>query len=337
MKKALMYIILLISVGEICGQSRYQEDITGFNCDTLLENHHCYEFWDDLYPEEDSLPVIYEWEFSDGTKISGLRVEHCFPGAGKYWAKLNIIDNSTSDTFYTQTSMEFELVDHIQPYITCNDIGIVESDMEFSGLQSYLPGFITEEYVWDFGDGNFNPGPEIIHQFNKPGVYAVKLRVKGYLVGSKTKEFRCVIKPVTILPDTQALAMYLSGTELPNDVIARINRDFAEFEGLNFEFNQSEVPESFYPVLDRMAIIMKEIPVLVMEIAAHTDNVGSFEFNMKLSEKRAQSIVDYLISKGIDKKRLTGKGYSESKPISSNSTEKGRMDNRRIEFIILNE
>ena len=355
-----------------------------FDCDTLLENLYCYEFWDELYPEMNSLPVIYEWEFSDGTIKSGLRVEHCFPGAGKYWAKLNIIDNSITYTFYTQTSMEFELVDHIQAYITCNDVGIIESDMEFSGLKSYLPGYNTEEYVWDFGDGNFNTGPDIIHQFNEPGIYDVKMGVKDYSEGSENKELRCVVRPVTILPDNQALAMFLSGTgppvleesanlrrdttrsdqnisisefipaaesqryatsrvkiyvlaKLPDEVVARIKRGFAEFESLNFEFNQSEVSENFYPVLDRMAIIMKEIPDLAMEIAAHTDDVGSSEFNMELSEKRAQSIVDYLISNGIDNERLIGKGYSESRPISSNSTEGGRTQNRRVEFIILIE
>ena len=66
--------------------------------------------------------------------------------------------------------------------------------------------------------------------------------------------------------------------KLPDEVVARIKRGFAEFEGLNFEFNQSEVSENFYPVLDRMAIIMKEIPDLAMEIAAHTDDVGSSEY-----------------------------------------------------------
>ena len=125
--------------------------------------------------------------------------------------------------------------------------------------------------------------------------------------------------------------------ELPTEVMEKINRDFAEFADANFEFNQSEVSESSFDLLDRVATIMEENPDLVMEIAAHTDNIGSFEFNMQLSEKRVQSIVDYLVSKGIDKIRVVGKGYGESRPISTNSTEEGRMQNRRVEFIILNE
>jgi len=82
---------------------------------------------------------------------------------------------------------------------------------------------------------------------------------------------------------------------------------------------------------------MEENPELAMEISAHTDDIGSFEYNMQLSQARAQSIVDYLVSKGIEERRLVAKGYGEAKPISSNNTEEGRMKNRRVEFTILNK
>ena len=82
---------------------------------------------------------------------------------------------------------------------------------------------------------------------------------------------------------------------------------------------------------------MKRYPTLNLEIAAHTDNMGAFEYNMTLSQRRAQSMVDYLISQGIGAERLIGKGYGESRPIAPNTTEKGKMLNRRVEFIILDE
>ena len=82
---------------------------------------------------------------------------------------------------------------------------------------------------------------------------------------------------------------------------------------------------------------MKRYPDLSMEIAAHTDNMGSFEYNMNLSQRRAQSMVDYLVERGIAAERLIGKGYGESRPIASNTTEEGKMLNRRVEFIILDE
>jgi outer membrane protein OmpA-like peptidoglycan-associated protein len=65
--------------------------------------------------------------------------------------------------------------------------------------------------------------------------------------------------------------------------------------------------------------------------------MGSFEYNMNLSEKRVQSIVNYLVSNGINPYRLNGKGYGESRPITNNNTEEGRKMNRRVEFIIINK
>ncbi|MCK4748770.1 MAG: PD40 domain-containing protein, partial [Bacteroidales bacterium] len=150
-----------------------------FNCDTLLENQYCFEFWDNESPDIDSIPVSYEWEFSDGSRIKGLRVEHCLPGAGKHWAKLHIVDNTTDSTFITQSTMEFELVDHIQPYITSIDTMKVNTAISFSGLNSYLPGYTIEEYVWEFGDGSFLTGPEVDHQYEETGIYYVKLGLMG--------------------------------------------------------------------------------------------------------------------------------------------------------------
>ena len=97
------------------------------------------------------------------------------------------------------------------------------------------------------------------------------------------------------------------------------------------------IGEASYPILDRVVTIMNRYPALRLEIAAHTDNMGSFDFNTSLSQKRAQSMVDYLIERGIDPDRLIGRGYGESRPLESNATEEGRMVNRRVEFIILDE
>ena len=77
------------------------------------------------------------------------------------------------------------------------------------------------------------------------------------------------------------------------------------------------------------------MPNLKIEISSHTDSKGANEYNFKLSENRAKSVVDYLISKGIDSNRLVSKGYGEEKPIVTNDTEEGRQLNRRTEFKIV--
>jgi outer membrane protein OmpA-like peptidoglycan-associated protein len=80
---------------------------------------------------------------------------------------------------------------------------------------------------------------------------------------------------------------------------------------------------------------MKQNPTAKIEIAAHTDDVGSDEFNYKLSEKRAQEIVKYLVNKKINPNRLLAKGYGKSKPVIEDTTEEARARNRRVELKII--
>jgi outer membrane protein OmpA-like peptidoglycan-associated protein len=71
-----------------------------------------------------------------------------------------------------------------------------------------------------------------------------------------------------------------------------------------------------------------------IELAGHTDNIGNPSKNIKLSQERVNTVKEYLVSKGIDSSRITGKGYGGAKPIASNNSEETRKLNRRVEFII---
>lgn len=90
-----------------------------------------------------------------------------------------------------------------------------------------------------------------------------------------------------------------------------------------------------YPTLERLASLLQAHPNLKVEIAGHTDNVGRPETNQRLSEQRAQAVVQYLVSQGVSPARLSAKGYGESRPVASNDTEEGRAQNRRTELKIL--
>lgn len=125
--------------------------------------------------------------------------------------------------------------------------------------------------------------------------------------------------------------------DLAEEELLQLTTSLGEFADAYFEFDDYRIGEASYPILDQVVVIMNKYPALRLEIAAHTDNMGSFEYNMDLSQKRAQSMVDYLVDKGIDRERLMGKGYGESRPIADNNREEGRMMNRRVEFIILDE
>jgi outer membrane protein OmpA-like peptidoglycan-associated protein len=91
-----------------------------------------------------------------------------------------------------------------------------------------------------------------------------------------------------------------------------------------------------FQVLDVVAAIMKaRTEIALVEVGGHTDNVGAAIGNRKLSQKRAEAVVRYLVTKGIDKARLTAKGYGPDKPIADNKTADGKQKNRRVEFVIM--
>jgi outer membrane protein OmpA-like peptidoglycan-associated protein len=89
--------------------------------------------------------------------------------------------------------------------------------------------------------------------------------------------------------------------------------------------------------LGKLQQLLMENATLKVQINGHTDNVGAPTVNLKLSNDRAKTVVDFLIKQGINSKRLTYKGFGETKPIGENKTEEGRALNRRTEFLIVGE
>lgn len=103
-----------------------------------------------------------------------------------------------------------------------------------------------------------------------------------------------------------------------------------------FDFDKATLRKESFAELDRLAKLLNDIESLTIEIGGHTDSKGSDDYNMNLSQKRAQSVVNYLVkNKGIAQERLQAKGYGETEPIATNDTDEGRQQNRRTEFKIL--
>lgn len=102
-----------------------------------------------------------------------------------------------------------------------------------------------------------------------------------------------------------------------------------------YDFDNATLRLESKSELEQLLKLMNENTTVKIELSSYTDNKGSDEYNLKLSQERAQSVVDYLIDRGISKERLVAKGYGESEPISENDTEIGRQLNRRTEFEIL--
>lgn len=108
-----------------------------------------------------------------------------------------------------------------------------------------------------------------------------------------------------------------------------------KIENIFFDSGKWDLKEESYEALKLLYRFLHANSDLVVEINAHTDNVGSDRFNQELSEKRANSVVEYLVSLGIDTKRLIARGFGESQPLADNSTEEGRALNRRVEFRLI--
>jgi len=102
-----------------------------------------------------------------------------------------------------------------------------------------------------------------------------------------------------------------------------------------FSVNSSTLLPGAYDELDRVANVLNQYPQSTMRISGHTDSTGSDDHNQKLSELRALSVKNALVGMGVDPARMTIIGYGESKPIASNATEAGRLQNRRVEIRII--
>jgi outer membrane protein OmpA-like peptidoglycan-associated protein len=110
--------------------------------------------------------------------------------------------------------------------------------------------------------------------------------------------------------------------------VVRLNNVF-------FDFDKWDLRAESHLELNRVVKLMQENPSIVIEMSAHTDNRGTDEYNFVLSDKRAHSVMVYILSKGIAPDRITSKGYGESMPVVENDTDENRQLNRRVEFKII--
>jgi outer membrane protein OmpA-like peptidoglycan-associated protein len=99
---------------------------------------------------------------------------------------------------------------------------------------------------------------------------------------------------------------------------------------LLFDFDSAELRPESITELERLVKFMGDVPFATVQIDGHTDSIGTEEYNLKLSDRRAKSVFDYLSSRGVDPARMASKGFGESQPIAPNDTAEGRQLNRRV-------
>ena len=167
--------------------------------------------------------------------------------------------------------------------------------------------------------------------------YVIKAKAVGYKMGEYTLSVNDNEKRDLLILDIFLDPLLLAGdTAKANIEDVRVGEKIV-LNNIFYDFDRATLRPESVQELNRLVKHMKDIPSLKIEISSHTDNVGSDEYNLKLSEKRAESVVSYLIGSGIDEDRLVAKGYGETEPIATNTTEEGRQMNRRTEFKILSK
>lgn len=124
----------------------------------------------------------------------------------------------------------------------------------------------------------------------------------------------------------------LTATSTADELVHALNLQI-----INFATDSAEIPEENKAILDKAAELIKQIPDAHLKITGHTDTQGSHAYNLDLSQKRAQSVHDYLVSKGVSDEKLEMQGASFDEPVATNATEQGRFRNRRIEFTVFKD
>lgn len=157
-------------------------------------------------------------------------------------------------------------------------------------------------------------------EIKKLGWYMLTASAEGYLNATDSvevisEELTPVIKDLIIQPIEVGLTVRL--------------------KNIYFDFDKTTLKKESFVELNKVVEFLKQNPTVEIQIEGHTDSKGSDEYNLNLSQGRSQSVVDYIVSQGINGARLRAQGYGESKPIDTNDTDAGRANNRRVEFTVV--
>ena len=248
---------------------------------------------------------------------------------GKYKCRLNIGQNY-------RINFEDDILDTYDTYFDLRTpvfYSDFEKSIELKATRKLvvldLPGVDLRETTFTAKNLNRNELITEVVQDSK-GRYVMSLRIGDTYEIDVTKTgytfFNTTIDADTSEEETVAIHI----EELTTETKLVLNN-------ITFETNSAELNATSYEELGRVTKLMTENPEILLEIAAHTDDVGANAFNMLLSNRRAQSVVDYLISRGIPASRLKSKGYGKSQPLAPNNSPENRALNRRVEMRVIGD
>ncbi|MEX2207167.1 MAG: OmpA family protein [Myxococcota bacterium] len=167
-----------------------------------------------------------------------------------------------------------------------------------------------KSYSWDFGDGSKASTQNAKHTYTAAGNYSAK----------------CTVLDSYDVAGSGVAAVSVAAPAATKKTIV--------LRGINFDFDSATIKPEFEGVLDAGIEALKENPGVSVQVTGYTDGVGGDEYNLRLSERRANAVRDYLASHGVDGTRLTAVGRGKADPVADNATADGRAQNRRVELDI---
>lgn len=209
----------------------------------------------------------------------------------------------------------------------------IKFTQNFHGILEAFGRTTMKNFFQNSGESPFEAGGGIRYLFGDSGFGLDLGGTAGIIDGIGAPRFRGFLGLKWTSPISTACPE--CAPELPPD--PRIQGDIIKIWGkIFFDTDKATIKPISFPVLDDVVDVMQKNPQLTMvEVQGHCDIRGGYQYNINLSQRRSESVVDYLVSKGIDRNRLTGKGYGYTVPIADNNTKEGMSQNRRVEFHIL--
>ncbi|HXV14459.1 MAG TPA: PKD domain-containing protein [Candidatus Krumholzibacteria bacterium] len=250
----------------------------------------------------------YAWNFGDGTTSTEANPSHTYAQMGTYSPSLTITDAKGNSALAAVPSIT----------VNCAPMSASASGNPTSGTAPFTAAFrgIADggcppfTYAWDFGDGTTSADQNPSHDYAIQGTFTTTLTITD-AKGASAKSTVPVTVSSPLVPTAQKSVV---------------------LEGVNFKSNRSTLLPESETILNNVAEILLANPDVNVEVGGHSDADGKDEYNMKLSDARANAVRNYLITKGVPAERLTARGYGETHPIADNVTPEGKAQNRRVEL-----
>jgi outer membrane protein OmpA-like peptidoglycan-associated protein len=298
----------------------------------------------------------YSWDFADGTRLEGERVNHTFNEKGDYLVNLGVTikSDSTGTIQKTGVSKKITVLNDQQEKATLlakkSSVKVILPD-----IRNYSNAKIKTQYSAET-------------EFQKEAIFTIEIQTSKNKLSLNSPTFRNIPKKYTLKERFEAedgiycytidqqmslMATYpaykeLLGLGFKETVIKEIIltdpaekelygliKIYGAFAELYFDESDRLTANAFI-MLDQVVKLLNKYPNVKLEVAVHSDNTGPAESSLTLSQRRAQFLINYLVNRGINVKRLIATGFGGSKPIAPNYSERDRKLNRRIDFIITN-